>query len=482
MSEIKISPGSWVSLISYIKHYLLDLDWTKSPCIFILVSLFILSRIPLLNLGFGADADAWRIANSAFDLKHHQIYHTSRFPGYPFPEYFNSLIIDYGWLATNSMTMILSLISVIFFAKILKDFNVKNKGLLVLTYAFLPILWINSANTMDYMWALTFIILVWFFVLKNRYVFAGLAMGLAIGSRITSVILIVPFIYLIWMAEKRKFKDIICFILVTIIISSILFLPLFLQHGLKFLTFYSGKVNLIERGYRIAEYFGVFPTFFGVALFMLSLKVLFKGIMKKDKDIIFLLSVILLIGIWFINAPYDVEYLIPAVPFSVLLMNKIISRKLVVILCILLLLNSFVSFFIVERDDDGKLILHTLHDGIIKKNIEWRTKQIDSIERLMNIDINHSVVIVGWYISFISYLGTKASFNKDYKMIEDEKGVWNFEKDIRYRNIMPLDELQDFQEKGYTVYYIKQMRGYTERVYGYDLNEYDCVPLDIEFW
>lgn len=142
---------------------LLDLDWTKTPYIFILILSFVLSRIPLLNLGFGIDADAWRIANSAFDLWNSHVYHTSRFPGYLLPEYVNSLIIDHGWIATNSMTMILSLISVIFFARILKDLNVKNKGLLVLTYAFLPVLWINSTNTMDYMWALTFIVIAWFF-------------------------------------------------------------------------------------------------------------------------------------------------------------------------------------------------------------------------------------------------------------------------------------------------------------------------------
>ena len=75
------------------KKSLLDLDWLEKPYVFILVFSFILSRIPLLNLGFGADADAWRIANSAFDLRYSHIYHTSRFPGYPLPEYVNSIVI-----------------------------------------------------------------------------------------------------------------------------------------------------------------------------------------------------------------------------------------------------------------------------------------------------------------------------------------------------------------------------------------------------
>ncbi|MEL7669964.1 hypothetical protein [Methanobacterium sp.] len=189
--------------------------------------MFILSRIHLLNLGFGSDPDAWRIAGSAFDLHYFGIYHPSRFPGYPFPEFFNSLIINYGWLATNAATMILSLISVYVFARILKELNIKNGGLLVVTYAFLPILWINSAITMDYMWALAFILLTWFFIIRKQYALAGLMMGLAVGSRITSVILIIPFLYIIFIADKKI--KMLYFVIGTFLTAFFLFLPLYIQ-------------------------------------------------------------------------------------------------------------------------------------------------------------------------------------------------------------------------------------------------------------
>jgi len=464
---------------------LLDLDWTKTPYIFILILSFVLSRIPLLNLGFGIDADAWRIANSAFDLRNSHVYHTSRFPGYPLPEYVNSLIIGHGWIATNSMTMILSLISVIFFARILKDLNVKNKGLLVLTYAFLPVLWINSTNTMDYMWALTFIVIAWFFVLKKQYAFAGLMMGLAIGSRITSAILIFPFLYLIWM-ENRRIKDCSHFIVSAVIVSFLLFLPLFLTYGFKFLTYYPGKINpILYAGYHLIECFGLLPVFFGFAVLVVSLKTIFESIFRGDKDILFLLSTIVLISILFIKAPYEAEYLIPAIPFGLLFINRICKRReLIVFLCILLLLsNSFVSFCTVKRNNEGKIVIHTIDDGMIKRNIEERTEQIDYTQSLMDVNINHSVVIIGWYLPILSYLDKKVSYSKDSKIIGDanyeKKGVWNFEKDVWYRYLVPLDELQDLQNKGYTIYYIEGMQDYTERVYDYDLNDYNCVYLDV---
>lgn len=45
---------------------------------------------------------------------------------------------------------------------------------------------------------------------------------------------------------------------------------------------------------------------------------------------------------------------------------------------------------------------------------------------------------------------------------------------------MPLDELQDLQKKGYTIYYIEGMRYYTKSVYNYDLNDYNAIYLNVE--
>jgi len=267
----------------YIKKFL-DLDWTEKPYIFVLGLLFILSRIPLLNLGFGSDPDAWRIAGSAFDLHYFGIYHPSRFPGYPLPEFFNSLIINYGWLATNAATVILSLISVYVFARILKELNIKNKGLLVVTYAFLPILWINSAITMDYMWALAFILLTWFFIIRKQYALAGLMMGLAIGSRITSLILILPFIYLI-LAENKEIKKIMYFFVTTCATALILFLPLYLQYGLNFVSYYPTQTGMDFIWYDMTYYFGILAILFGLMLSVISFNKLFENVIKKEEII-----------------------------------------------------------------------------------------------------------------------------------------------------------------------------------------------------
>ncbi|CAG1004187.1 hypothetical protein METP1_03134 [Methanosarcinales archaeon] len=453
---------------------LLDIDWKKSPYIYILSLVFILSRLPLLNLGFGTEGDAWAIANSAFDLSYSHIYHTSRFPGYPVPEYFNSLIIDHGWLATNGLTMLLSLTSVLFFANILKNLNIENKGLLVVTYAFLPILWINSTNTMDYMWALTFIIIAWFCIIEKKFAVGGVIMGLAVGSRITSAILIIPFIYLIWI-ENKKIKNIIYFVLFMGIISSLLFLPLFVQYGLKFITYSSAnftlKETIIYAGYNFIELIGWLPAIFVLLIFPLSLKILLKKIIEKDKYTLFLISAIVLIFILYIKAPYESGYLIPTIPFGLLLLNKILRKKLIVIFCILLLLNSFIYFNIIEKNKELNIEFNgAIHDGMIKKDIDARTEQMSFTQKLLNANIKHSVIIIGWYLPIVSYFNKKAKSTNNL----------DFENDNIYKGLMPLDELQDFQKKDYSCYYINEMDNYTKRIYNFNLMDYNCMYLNVE--
>ena len=172
------------------------------------------------------------------------------------------------------------------------------------------------------------------------------------------------------------------------------------------------------------------------------------------------------------------------IPFGLLFLNKICRRELVAILCVLLLLNSFVSFPIIGRDNEGNLTIRAIADGMIKRNIEERTEQIDYTKRLIDVNISHAVVIVGWYLPVLSYLDENVSYSRNHKMIGDpnyeKKGVWNFEKDVWYRYLVPLDELQDLQKKGYTIYYIEGMRYYTKSVYNYDLNDYNAIYLNVE--
>ncbi len=447
---------------------LLDLEWTKIPYILVLITLFLLSRIPFLNLGFGVDPDAWRIAGSAFDLSYFHVYHPSRFPGYPFPEYFNALLIHYGWIATNAATMVISLISVVVFAKILKELNVKNKGLLVITYVFLPILWINSTVTMDYMWALAFILLTWFFIIKKQYALAGLMMGLAIGSRITSAILVLPFIYLI-LLENKEIKKSTIFLLTTCAAALIQFLPLYINYGLNFIFYYPTQVEISSILNNLTSYFGILAIIFGLIVIILSSRKLVENIIKKDELTIFLLFSIFLIVLLYIGAPYEIAYLIPAIPFALVLLSKISKRGIFSILCILLVLNSFVS---IGLSSNTFLVVDK---GAVMGDAQIKAELMDKIEGI-TANINNSIIISAEYFPIICYMYEKSQNNSqiigfgknDYDM------HWNHGKNVGYIYLAPLNEVEDWQKNGYKIYYMGNSAiEVTKLNYRYNIGDYN---------
>jgi hypothetical protein len=370
---------------------LLELDWASKPWVFVLILVYSLSRVWQLNAGFGLYGDAWRIANTAFDISYLHIYNPSRFPGYPLPEFIDSLFIRWGWVATNGLAAVLNLVAVFAFASILKDLGVRNKGLLVLAYAFIPIIWVHSGGTIDYTWALSFVIFTWFFALRDRWAIAGLMMGLAIGSRVTAGVFILPLLYLAYQ-RKAGLKNTIWLCGVAGVTALVLFLPLFIQYGLSFFTYYSDTISLEAMLYRVVNAFGILPILFGIIVVIFSLKSLVQSLLKRDGLVIFLFATVLLYVALYIKVPYKAEYMLPAVPFGLLLLNNISRRMLFIPLVFLLVLESFVSFAIHTTQP-----LVSVNQGRIAADIENRTVIMAGARELLAQRDSHTAYVVGGY-------------------------------------------------------------------------------------
>lgn len=206
------------------KKGLLDYDLTKYPAVFYLSIIFFVSRIPFIDLGFSVftniktDFDSLAVVNSAYLIRYAHIYKVSRFPGSPFYESINSLLIGGGWFATNIATMIISFIAIILFGKILNILDIKNKALLLITLIFIPVIWINSTITMDYMWSLMFLLLAFYLLFTERYNYSAIAISFAIGSRITSGVMIIP-ILLYYIYKKIEIKKSLPFYLLLLLLQ-----------------------------------------------------------------------------------------------------------------------------------------------------------------------------------------------------------------------------------------------------------------------
>jgi hypothetical protein len=458
-------------------------NWRRPLSLLILGSVFIFSRIPLLNLGFGLDADAWRIANTAFDLKHHLQYHASRFPGYPVPEFANALLINHGWLATNSLTMLLSLLSVFIYARILKILDHPNRGLLIITYAFLPVLWINSTNTMDYTWSLCFVIITWLFILKRQWMVAGLMMGLAIGSRLPVLLLLFPFSYLCY-SEERNSKNTLRFLSTATITSILFYTPLLLTYGLGFIQRYPSETGLLQIGYLGIKQFGFLTLVALVVILSFSHRELRRAIADHDRHNMFVLFAILAGLISFAAMPYHIEYVIPFIPFVLQFTYRIGKRPLLMIFSILALSHGFVTTIKIQHMADGSIATSLFERGMIIRNITDRKQQLEFVRRMSGSRVDdHSTVIIGPWLPILAYQDKNVSSVRETKRMYDpnrpREGVQNFQRDISYRYLLTLDELQKLRKKNRMIYYIEGIREFTIDVYDYDLANYHATYLNL---
>lgn len=367
------------------KKDILDWDLTEFPVVVYLALIFFISRIPFIALGFSAftnptDQDVLAVVNSAYLLRYDHVYTVSRFPGYPLYEFVNALFISGGWIATNTATMVVSFICIIIFAKILNFFKIKNKALLVFTFAFIPIIWLNSVITMDYMWSLMFILMGVYLAFSGKYPMAGVAIGLSIGSRFTSAFMIIPIV--LWaLSNKVNGKKILLFISTAASAAFVLFLPVIYNYKLEFLggsgflyttpvrKSFSMAVSTMSMAFNsmVMELFGI------AALTMLIIFVIMNFKNKPAKERMHLLNFCwLTMFIYFLLYfifPYKVAYLIPVIPCGLIVLNEHLDKKFTIIVCILLLLNNVVS---VEVINEGAIPSVGLGDGVIIKNYEDR--------------------------------------------------------------------------------------------------------------
>lgn len=378
-----------------VRKNLLDSDLTKFPAVVYLALVFLISRAPFIDLGFSAftsptDQDVLAVVNSAYLLRYFHVYTVSRFPGYPFFEIINSLLIGGGWLFTNLATVMFSFTSLILFGKILNVFGVKNKALLLLTFAFIPVVWINSTITMDYMWGLAFILLSCFLVFTGKYSSGGIAIGFAIATRFTSAFMVIPLLY--WMLIKKvdaiKVKR---FLITGILTSTTMFLPVLYKYNLGFLqgsgflyttpvrSFDSMLNSLFLSAMNLVTELTGLPAFILIIFAMLFLK---KSVHVAQHEHImnFCWIVVMLYGIIYFIFPYKVAYLIPVIPWGLIILNQKLHKSHLVAICILLILNNIISINF-ETEEPHKI---NSDSGVILKNYYERAHSgIDKSEDYM---------------------------------------------------------------------------------------------------
>lgn len=334
---------------------LLSLDFTKRRPAAVLAFIFVLVRLPWIFSGYGAETDAYRVALSGLHLFRDGEYLPSRLPGYPVHELLMAPLVWLGGsVATNTATLLASLVGVLIFARIVRATKQPCAGLVVIAFAFTPFLIVNSVATKDYMWALTFMLAAYLLAIEDRPLWSGVLLGLGVGCRITTGAFALPLLLLFLQRRPpsgrgeigAKLPSAVRFLAGLGVVSFLVFLPVTLQYGTRFLNYANSYISpdIVIRS--IGQYsIGAFGALAMLAALALSWRGLLRlpDLARRDVHVQIWLLTIILYGLAFLRLPVDIAYLIPVYPFAYLLLGRVMDRRLLAAVVAVIIFSGFID-------------------------------------------------------------------------------------------------------------------------------------------
>jgi hypothetical protein len=470
--------------------HLIEADLTR-PMAFALLSLvFIVVRLPYVNFGFGTDPDAWRVALSAYHFWETGHYFPSRLPGNPLHEMVMILFIPGGWIATNIATALASLLGVYFFALIVRELKLPTPGLLVIGFAFTPLLYINSISTMDYMWTLTALLGAYYFVIKGNPLLAGVMLGAAMGFRMQSVMFWAPLVYLMW--REGRLREVPPLTLAAGGIAAMSFAPVLVVYGRDFLNYYGAAVGYQDvvrlLGKEALGVIGGLGVLAGAAFSLSKLKELPRDAIR-DAHVTVWLAAIVLYFVSFSNLPHEIAYLIPVFPFGFMLMARYFTRAALIGAVGAILLAGVLDITTPSEDFSSENLRSArIGRGLVLSNGVTMDTQHQRVDQIIGNELpDRSVVLTGFIFPQLAVRERdrleSRIIERDYgaiSMLSDRGESVNHERDIRYVWLLTYETFDILRGEGYSFFLVPDAAGATAALYDYRPALFGATFLELQ--
>jgi len=303
--------------------------------------------LPLIFAGPGSNPDALRELHSGTTLLWQHRYVLSRPPGYfPYEAWCGVLDAIGGTTANNFATMAMSLALLDSFLWVCAHFAVPHRYLLTATMAIHPIYWASSTSSIDFIWALGCALIGFRLWLGDRYVSAALMLGLSVGIRLSSVLLVGPFLGWEFVGRPSDRKLWLTAALATAI-GATLYLPEFIASGnsFSFLTYYLGSWSVSgQLGrfiYKNVYFWGLPATIFLVAIVPMLLRGLSGCARKSSRIKVLSTAIVVSFEALFLKIPVQRAYLLPMLPFALILLGLALQYRRRILLTTTILIFSF---------------------------------------------------------------------------------------------------------------------------------------------
>ena len=483
-----------MSIIDFVERYSGNDTSGLSRKNFFFASIILLTRLPFIFSGFGTDEDSWGIALTALNIHNSIQYEVSRFPGFPVHEIISALFIRGGAVTLNLLTAVMSVLAVLFFVFFLQEKRFRYPWIAGAAFAFTPVVFIHSTDTIDYMWAMAFMMLSLWLRAQGKLIFSAVMLALATGCRITSLAMLMPFCVMLIEKDddtRTNFIRIARYAGVTLAVSLLIFLPVILNYGKSFFTFYdlSGYPSIPKVLYKFSlgvwGIGGSVALVYGVAALLFTSplrggKFLFPRTVNEKHVIAWLVAIDLTIIIY-LRLPYESGYLIPMIPFTILVFGKYLHEKMFIIFSLLIIISPwFISINTTDKSDAPKPTAAAfqlnvfsapvnidLLRGMICSDMEARKATVvfaDSVISESEFISDTSVIICGWWNSKIQFL---------YSQLDDT----DKNKKITLAHYLNKDELSDYVLKRTNIYYLPMQDSIEKKLYGVDIKYFGAVPF-----
>ncbi len=422
----------------------------------------VVSRLPFLSPGFGLDPDAWRIAASARHLAETGGYTVSRFPGYPIPEATLSLLVGSGAWAMNLVTALLSVAAVLLTAMIALRLGIRAWFWIGLALAFVPVVYIHSVDTMDYVWALAFVLAATYLTLRRWPIAAGIALGLAIGCRLTSAVLIIP-LAILELEDRKHVSTLMKLAIATVVTAIVAFLPVLFTYGFGFLTFYSAEYPSMVKVVK-----GMTVGLLGrTGLWTVTIALVGALIWKRWRSgdgadgirwTRFRLAAFAAIALWvlmYLCLPHDPAYLIPAIPFALILLGQWLNPKVAAVASIVIVLGSFGQVC-----NSGVICRAGILDNHEAR--ERNARKVETVIARARATEKPSTIVIGWWLP----------------QVEASVGA-NSDKSVEFVYLLDSTELARLGSEGRNLYYLDEIAGFNRARMKVDLAGAGGRALDL---
>lgn len=327
-----------------------------------LLAVCALLYLPFAAMGYGSDPDGYGLVSAGRRMVEDGVYDMSRHPGYLVVEattgVLGALARGAGLpasLAINLGTLAMTLVAVLGFHAALVRLAVPRPTWLAAGLALHPLVWPVAATPMDYGWALGLLMVGWVLLLDRRWAWAGVVLGLAVGARFTSALMVPLLVAHVAWTRPGDRRGALGALLLATALGAACYLPALGETGgtLAFLRPSGmGGPELWTPGLRLGRFGFKNIHAWGPVGMLALLGTAAWALVRRRTEVTaaewrplvgLALSVVAAYELLFLAFPLEAEYLIPMLPFTLVLLGLALGRRpavLAVVLALVVLHNG----------------------------------------------------------------------------------------------------------------------------------------------